>query len=132
MRLLTEETQLHWLAISPLFDIRNDDDYDRAIRLLNQLLDDIGTNEQHPLYGLLDTLGTLVQVYEENHLPMPLVSGGEALQFLMTEHDLKATDLPELGLVETVTAILNGQRELTITQIRWLAQRFGVSPAVFV
>jgi len=31
------------------------------------LLDEIGDNERHPLYDLLDTLGTLIHVYEETH-----------------------------------------------------------------
>jgi hypothetical protein len=28
-------------------------------------------NEQHPLYHLLDTLGTLIEVYETEHYPLP-------------------------------------------------------------
>lgn len=42
-------------------------EYDQAIAHLNQLIDEIGTGEGHPLYGLLDTLGTLIHAYEEEH-----------------------------------------------------------------
>jgi hypothetical protein len=37
--------------------------YEETVKRLN-LIDEIGVNEQHPLYNLLDTLGTLVEAYE--------------------------------------------------------------------
>jgi len=54
------------------------------------------------------------------------------LQFLMEEHQLGPSDLPELGTTNRVWEILNGKRELTVNNLRALAKRFGVSPAVFV
>jgi HTH-type transcriptional regulator/antitoxin HigA len=39
----------HWNAIAPLLTIRNEEEYDQAIVRLNDLIDEIGTNEQHPL-----------------------------------------------------------------------------------
>ena len=61
----------HWNAIAPLLTIRNEEEYDQAIVRLNDLIDEIGTNEQHPLYHLLDTLGTLIEVYETKHYSLP-------------------------------------------------------------
>ena len=49
----------------------------------------------------------------------------------MEEHRLTPSDLPELGSQEIVAAILHGKRELDVGQIRALAERFRVSPAVF-
>lgn len=95
-------------------------------------MDEIGTNEKHALYGLLDTLGTLIRAYEEKHYPMPDVSGAEMLRYFMEEHDLRQTDLSEIGSQGVVSEILNGTRELNVRQIRALAKRFHVSPAVFV
>lgn len=66
--LQTLESQ--WLPLQPLLIIRNEYDYDQAIMLLNHLLDIIGNNETHPLYGLLDTLGTIIHAYEEVHYPI--------------------------------------------------------------
>ena len=34
-------------------------EYDIAIERLNALIDEVGDNEEHPLYELLDTLGGL-------------------------------------------------------------------------
>jgi HTH-type transcriptional regulator/antitoxin HigA len=60
------------------------------------------------------------------------VNGAEVLQYLMEEHSLRQSDLPEVGSQGVVSEILNGKRELNVRQIRELAQRFHVSPAVFI
>lgn len=132
MTLLTKNLQLHWTSLRPILSIRNEREYNLAIKRLDQLLDEIGTNERHPLYGLLETLGTLIHAYEETHYPMPTPSGTEMLAHLMQEHQLTQRDLPELGSQGVVSEILNGKRELNVRQIRALAQRFHVHPAVFV
>jgi HTH-type transcriptional regulator/antitoxin HigA len=95
-------------------------------------VDEIGTNQQHPLYSLLDTLGTLVHTYEEQHHAIPGATGTEVLQFLMEEHGLAAADLPELGPPDSVERYLAGKQELSIHQVRTLARRFHVSPAAFI
>ena len=132
MSMITEDIQAHWRVIGPLFLIRNESDYDEAIRHLNELLDEVGDDERHPLYDLLDTLGTVIHAYEENHHPMPECDGIEALKFLIEEHDLDLTDFPEIGAPDAVSDILERRQELTIRDIRALAERFHVSPAVFV
>ena len=40
--------------IHPLLAIRTEDDYDQAVEHLNQLVDEVGLDETHPLYELLD------------------------------------------------------------------------------
>ena len=132
MSVITESIQSHWATIRPLLTIRNEREYGLAVKRLNSLLDEIGTDERHPLYGLLDTLGTLMQVYEEKHHPMPECSGVDALRFFVEEHGLAQVDLPEIGSQGVVSEVLNGKRELNVRQIRALAERFHVSPAVFV
>lgn len=132
MTLVNEELKEHWMNIAPLLTIRNEREYNAAVKRLNELLDEIGDNEKHPLYSLLDTLGTLIHAYEEEHYPIPDVNGAAVLRFLMDEHGLTQSDLPEVGSQGVVSEILNGKRELNVRQIRSLAQKFGVSSAVFV
>lgn len=132
MTLATKQIQTHWASISPLLTIRNEKDYDAAIEHLNELLDEIGTDEKHPLYSLLDTLGTLIHTYEEEHYPIPEVGGAEVLRFLMEEHGLTQSDLPEVGSQGVVSEILNGKRELNVRQIKALSEKFNVSAAVFL
>ena len=122
----------HWSAIAPLLTIRNEEEYEQAIKRLNDLIDEVGTNEQHPLYNLLDTLGTLIEAYEAEHYSIPNCSGSDVLAYLIEEHGLSLSDLPEIGTSETIEAILNKEQALTISQIQQLAQRFKVQPQVFL
>jgi HTH-type transcriptional regulator/antitoxin HigA len=71
MAFFSDEILASWKIISSLLIIRNDNEYDAAVARMNELLDEIGADESHPLYSLLDTLGTLIQIYEEEHHPIP-------------------------------------------------------------
>ncbi len=132
MSVITPQLQQSWTQVSALLKIRNEREYDLAVARLNSLIDEVGTDERHPLYSLLDTLGAVLHAWEEQHHPMPTLEGVDPLRFLMDEHDLTQSDLPEVGSQGVVSEILNGKRELNIRQIRALSNRFGVSPSVFV
>ena len=121
-----------WQTIAPVLTIRNEREYNTAMKRLNELLDEIGDDEKHPLYSLLDTLGTLIEAYEEEHHPIPDSSGADVLRYLMDEHGLTQSSLPEIGSQGVVSEVLNGKREMNVRQIRLLAKRFKVSTAVFV
>jgi HTH-type transcriptional regulator/antitoxin HigA len=132
MSVSTKQLLENWAGMRRILTIRNEREYDRAVKRLNSLLDEVGTNERHPLYGLLDTLGTLIHAYEEKHFPESEASGPEMLLFFMEEHGLNKSDLPELGSQRIVSEFLRGKRDLSASQIRALASRFHVSPAVFI
>jgi HTH-type transcriptional regulator/antitoxin HigA len=132
MTLFTQNLQAHWASIRPILTIRNEREYDAAVKRMNALLDEIGANERHPLYGLLDTLGALIHLYEEAHHPIPDCGGADVLRYLMEEHGLTQSDLPEVGSQGVVSEILRDKRDLNVRQIRALARRFHVSPAVFL
>ena len=132
MTIFSKEIKDSWKHISPLLTIRNEREYDAAVERMNELLDEIGTDENHPLYSLLDTLGTLIQAYEEEHHSIPETKGADVLRFLMDEHGLTQSELPEVGSQGVVSEILNGKRELNVRQIRALAKRFKVSASAFV
>jgi HTH-type transcriptional regulator / antitoxin HigA len=81
----------------------------------------------------LNLLGTLVREYEDKHILIPDLSGIELIEVLMEEFELKAEDLTSIFGTESVLIdILNGDRPLTIEQIEQLADRFKVSPSVFL
>ena len=132
MSVITEELRQSWTQVSPLLEIRSEHDYDAAIDRLNVLIDEVGADEGHPLYSLLDTMGTVIHAWEERHHPIPTVRGADLLRFLMDEHDLTSSDLLEVGAPNAVTDILKDARELDAGQIRALAERFGVSPSTFL
>lgn len=132
MSVITADLLEHWAHIRPWLTLRHERDYAAAVARLDELLDVVGDNPRHPLYGLMDTLGALIEAYEEAHHPMPEVTGAEALRYLMDEHGLTQAEMPEIGSQGVVSEILRGKRELNVRQIRALAARFGVSPAVFI
>ena len=132
MNAISPQIQRSWTRVSGLFRIQNEQDYDRAVERLNTLLDEVGTDERHPLYSLLDTLGTILHAWEEQHHGMPECGGADVLRFFMEEHSLSQSDLPEVGSQGVVSEILSGKRDLNVRQIRALSKRFGVSPSVFV
>lgn len=132
MNAISPQIQRSWTQVSDLLRIRNEQEYDLAVERLNTLLDEVGTDERHPLYSLLDTLGTVLHAWEEQRHVMPECGGADVLRFLMEEHSLSQSDLPEVGSQGVVSEILNGKRELNVRQIRALSKRFGVSPSVFV
>ena len=111
---------------------RDERQYERALDILHNLLDLINDDETHPLYDLLDTLGILVHAYEESHYPAPQVTGIDVLRFLMEEHNLTLADLPELGDVEMASALLAGERPLSVEHIHTLSRRFGLAPVTFI
>ena len=132
MNAMANNLEAHWATIRPLLTIRNERDYQRAVKRMETLLDEIGSDERHPLYSLLDTLGTLLEAYEEQHYAIPDATGAGVLEYLMEEHGLTQSQLPEVGSQGVVSEVLSGKRELNVRQIRELSKRFKVSPAVFL
>lgn len=120
-----------WSLVSGGLAIRSDEDYKRAVEMLDRLLDEVGDNERHPLFEFLEVLGTLIESYEEDHVKLPDAPGRAVLKFLIEEHSLTQHELPEVGSQGVVSEILLGKRELNTRQIKALSKRFGVSPAVF-
>ena len=104
--------------MSTLLQIRDEREYDLAVERLNGLIDKVGTDVRHPLYSLLDTLGALVHAWEEQHHPMDAVPGRDVLRYLLDEHGLAQSELPEVGSQGVVSEILNGHRELNVRPIR--------------
>jgi HTH-type transcriptional regulator/antitoxin HigA len=51
---------------------------------------------------------------------------------MMREHGLNQSDLPGVGTQSVVSEVLSGKRKLNLRQIKWLAERFGVSVETFI
>lgn len=122
-----------WPLISRFVSVpHTEDQYEDAVRILDELIDKIGEDENHPLASLMETLGTLIETYESQHFPETASDPVGVLHFLMDEHGLKQGDLSDIGSQGVVSEILRGKRELNVRQIKTLSRRFNVSPAVFL
>lgn len=116
--------------------INNQDDYERALRLMDELINDYDTNNQ-----LIELLATSIERWEDvadeftdfNKVVADIEPGITVLKTLMSQHRLQMTDLPELGSKSNVSKLLNAAkgRKLTRQHIELLSKRFGVSPALF-
>jgi HTH-type transcriptional regulator / antitoxin HigA len=113
--------------------IRSERHYKAMTEFMNELLDEIGERESHPLMGLLDIVTLFVGDYEDKHVKIPEASPADVLRFLMEQNQLRQVDLADLfGSQSNVSEVLNGKREINARQARDLGKRFGVSPAVFI
>jgi HTH-type transcriptional regulator/antitoxin HigA len=119
-------------AATDISPIRDEAHYARMTEVLESLLDEAKGNERHPIMGLVDIVGDLIEDYEAEQYPLPETTGIEALKFLMEQHGLKQGDLEEIGSQGVVSEILTGKRELNVRQVRALSERFGVSTATFL
>lgn len=134
-RVVVAEITSHYEALNalvPIHPISNPEDYAKAVTALNQLLDAGAADEDHPLAGLVNTVGALIGTYEDAHNPPEKVAPADVLRLLMDQHRLSQSDLPEVGTQGNVSEILRGKRQLNVRQIRSLAERFNVPTSVFV
>jgi len=116
----------------PLGPLRTADEYRRAVAVLDDLVDEIGEQDTHPLADLAETVALAIEAYEDVHVRILAASGPAVLRSLMKEHGLAQSDLSEIGSQGVVSEILSGKRELNVRQIAKLADRFGVSPGLFI
>ena len=59
-----------WRHFSTLVCVpRTEDDYNRLVTLLDEVTDEVGEDESHPLASFMDVLGALVEDYEEKFVP---------------------------------------------------------------
>lgn len=122
-----------WPGIQNIFSVpHNQKEYNRLVNILDGLIDEVGENESHPLASLMETLGSLIESYEAQNFPEIEGSPSVALKTLMEEHDLKQSDLPEIGSQGVISEILSGKRQLNVRQIKLLSKKFKVSPSVFM
>lgn len=119
-------------AATDIAPIRDEAHCARMTDMLEALLDETQGDEAHPAMGLVDIVGELIADYEAAQHPLPQTTGVQALKFLMEQHGLKQSDLPEIGSQGVVSEILRGKRDLNMRQVRALSARFQVSPASFV
>jgi HTH-type transcriptional regulator/antitoxin HigA len=65
-----ENLAKEWRPFSTLVCVpRTEEDYNRLVALLDEVTDEVGEDEHHPLASFMDVVGALVEDYEENCVP---------------------------------------------------------------
>ncbi len=106
-----------WPVVSKVLStFETEQQYNKAVGWLDELIDEAGENEAPLIESLIDTLGTLIKDYEDRNIPEPEADPVHCLRFLMEEHNLKPSDLPEMGNKEVVSDILSGKKNLLLSR----------------
>lgn len=111
---------------------KNQAENDKLIELARQLKTYSKKNAKNVFAKeLLELVLDHIEAYEKKTYPLRASKPEDILYFLMEQHNLKQTDLPEIGSQSHVSKILNGKRQLTRQQISALSKRFNMSPAIW-
>ena len=122
-----------WPTIKSMFSVpHSEDEYQNLVGVLDSLVDEVGNNQDHKLAPVMETIGNLIENYENKKHEIKEASPIDALKYLMLEHGLKQSDLKEIGSQGVVSEILMGKRILNLEQIKKISIRFHVSPLVFI
>ena len=112
--------------------IRTRGDYNRAMHIIEMLAGRTDLNTDQEAY--LESLSILVEAYEKEHFEIePKSTPLETLKFLLEQNGLSGSDLGRiLGQRQVGSKILRGERNLSKSHIKTLAEHFSVDPSLFL
>ena len=115
------------VALYPLRPLHHEVDYDNALEMAESLVGTRNLNSDQADY--LDVLTDIIQKYEsQRHAIHGRSSPLNSLKQMLREQNMTGSDLGRpLG-----AAILRGERELSKTHVRILADHFKVSTDLFI
>ncbi len=106
-----------------LIVVQNDADHRRAKALIDKLMASDAPDDR----ARMTAQARLVEAYEKARWPRRMPSLPELLAYLMDQHGLTRADLvPLLGTPSRVSEVLSGKRELSMTMVKRLRERFHV------
>jgi HTH-type transcriptional regulator/antitoxin HigA len=112
-----------------LIVIQSDSDHVQAKALVEKLMGASAPEDRARLVAQ----ARLIEAYEATRWPRTRPSLPDLLAFLMEQHDLSRADLvPLLGTASRVSEVLNGKRELSMTMMRKLRERFHISADLLI
>ncbi|HEX4055307.1 MAG TPA: helix-turn-helix domain-containing protein [Tepidisphaeraceae bacterium] len=126
----TGDTYMELVRRFPLKTIKNDDEHEEATSMISELM---GRDLDSGAGDYLDTLLVLVNKYEDDyHAIDETMTPREALRSLMESNTLSQADIGRIiGSESAVSMFLKGDRDLSKSQIKKLADRFKVDASLF-
>ena len=114
-----------------LIVIQNETDHADAKRLIEKLMGSSDSQDRARM-GLV-AQARLVEAYERTEWPRTAPTLPVLLSYLMDQHSLSRADLvPLLGTASRVSEVLGGKRELSMTMVRRLRERFHISADLLI
>lgn len=112
-----------------LIVIQNDAEHAEARALVEKLM---GSNDPAD-QARMTAQARLIEAYERTRWPRRMPTLPDLLKFLMDQQGLSRTDLvPVLGTASRVSEVLNGKRELSMSMVRKLRERFHISADLLI
>jgi HTH-type transcriptional regulator / antitoxin HigA len=112
--------------------ISSEADYDNVVAFLDEITDRMESLNDVRYLGLVQLLAQNIAAWEESQVIIPDSSPSEMLEFLMTQHQLKASDLKNLVDQSALSKILRGQRSISKQLAKAFAEKFRVPVSVFL
>ncbi len=133
-KVLDKWEQLDEVAHDYLVPIESEVRYQAALKLLEAVWERVGENPQSPYGSLFTLLSERISAYENRVYPVPEALPHQVLAFLMRQKGLSQSALAKaIGIYQSnLSQILSGKRNLTLEQIKTLAEYFKVERSVFV
>ncbi len=129
--IVTDSVLAPWAAVNTALGlsapVRDEAHYTELLAFVEECFERFGAQDNHPIFALVDIVAQRIKEYEDRLHPWPDASiPATRLAFLMDQHGLRQSDLPEVGAQSVVSDVLSGKRKLNLRQTQALARRFGV------
>lgn len=107
---------------------------ERALAAIDELMQEVGEDQKHPLLSLLNLLADRVEAFESMAYPMPPAPPHRVLAFLIEQRGMTQKEAgAAIGIDQSnLSKLLKGERHLTVPQIKTLSRKFHVNPSVFL
>lgn len=112
-----------------LIIIENEKDHAQA----KALIEDLMRSDDAPDRARMVAQARLIEAYERSRWPRRRPKLPDLLTYLMDQHGLSRADLvPLLGTASRVSEVLNGKRDLSMSMVRKLRERFQISADLLI
>jgi HTH-type transcriptional regulator / antitoxin HigA len=113
--------------------IETEDEYDRMVAAVEQLMDKGEDRLSPEESALLETMAILIQAHDDRYHPLPPVPPHEMLRYLMETSGRTAKDLlPIFATRGRISEVLHGKRSISKEQAKKLTAFFKVTADLFI
>ena len=125
------DSYMDWVQKFPLKTLKDNREHEQATAIISELM---GRELDSGAGDYLDALIVFVNKYEDEHHAIDeTMTPREALRALMEANSLTQADIGRIiGSESAVSMFLKGDRSLSKSQIRKLAERFKLDACVFM
>ncbi|MEK7723031.1 MAG: hypothetical protein AAB336_01660 [Acidobacteriota bacterium] len=69
MSIELQKTLSAWTSLESVISVpHNDKEYEKLVTLLDELIDEVGEDESHPLASMMEVIGVLIENYEDKNI----------------------------------------------------------------